>query len=250
MRKKPDWLVYERAVARLMSDQLSTELAVTANAHVTGRITGIKRQIDVLIDARHNTDNSRRVIVDAKRRRRKIDVKDVEAFLGLMRDVEATHGYLVCPAGFTKAAQHRAQSYVSICLLPLDRLGEFDPASWPACRDPKCKTGRIFWDGYPEMTMVLQPVGVVLVPSIRKSVVHYVGKCDRCSAFHVKCTECDAVLLIPHADEDDVGHQCGCRPAWFWLASTECDRRNIYSAELHVVDLVNGSIQTVDRRSL
>ncbi|WP_207092661.1 hypothetical protein [Rhizobium leguminosarum] len=69
-----DWKLYERLVARSMADQLSTEFCVTPNASIRGVITGIKRQIDVLIEARHDTDNTRRIIVDAKRRKRKIDV--------------------------------------------------------------------------------------------------------------------------------------------------------------------------------
>ena len=104
----PDWQAYERLVARLMADQLPTEYCVTPNARVVGRITGRKRQLDVLIDLRHESDNSRRLVVDAKRRNRKVDVTDVEAFRGLMEDVGATHGYLVCPRGHTKAAERRA----------------------------------------------------------------------------------------------------------------------------------------------
>ena len=84
----------ERMIARLAADELPTEYCVTPNARLIGRISGRSRQIDVLIDLRHDTDNSRRVIVDAKRRKRKVDVTDVEAFRGLMDDVGATHGYL------------------------------------------------------------------------------------------------------------------------------------------------------------
>ena len=99
MSEWEDWKLYERLVARLMADELSTDFCVTPNASIRGAITGIKRQIDVLIEIRHDTDNTRRLIVDAKRRSRKIDVKDVEAFRGMMEDVGATHGYLVCPRG-------------------------------------------------------------------------------------------------------------------------------------------------------
>jgi hypothetical protein len=98
-RRSPDWEVYERLVAYLLAKQLSTDLCVTPNARIRGHISGRSRQIDVLVDARHDTDNSRRLIVDAKKRVRKIDVKDVEAFRGLMEDVGATHGYIVSPLG-------------------------------------------------------------------------------------------------------------------------------------------------------
>ena len=92
-------------VAQLLVQQVHTDMCVTPNAQLTGRISRRKRQIDVLIDLRHDTDNSRRVIVDAKMRTRKIDVKDANSFRGLMEDVAATHGYLVCPNGHTKAAE-------------------------------------------------------------------------------------------------------------------------------------------------
>ena len=76
-----------------------------------------------------------------QKRRRKIDVIQVEAFKGLMEDVGATHGFLVCPAGHTKAAENRAQEIISLRLLPLERLENFNPASWPQCQNSKCKSG-------------------------------------------------------------------------------------------------------------
>jgi len=241
------WEVYERMIARLMANQLSTGLCVTPNARIQGRISGRKRQIDVLIDSRHDTDNSRRIIVDAKQKKRKVDVKDVEAFRGMMEDVGATHGYLVCPAGHTKAAERRAQSAVMICLVPLDYIENFDPSTWPRCMRASCDHGRIFWDGYPEINMGLQPIGSLSPQArTRRSFIHHVGKCDRCGKFHVQCMTCDQVLLVP--EDYDVGHQCRCRLPWFWLASVEQDEHGQDSAELHLV-IGNGEVTTVDRRS-
>lgn len=242
-----DWKLYERLVARLMSDQLSTEFCVTPNAWVRGTITGIRRQIDVLIEARHDTDNSRRIIVDAKRRKRKIDVKEVESFRGMMEDVGATHGYLVCPHGHTAAAQKRAQSAVSIRLLPLDHLEDFDPRTWPRCSRPRCKSGRVFWDGYPEVSLGLRAVDTGAMERIR--FVHSVGKCDRCGTFHVSCATCRQILCIAEDDESDIGQQCACKPPWFWLASIEEDSRGARSAELHLA-MGTGDVETVTRRSL
>jgi hypothetical protein len=248
MRHK-GWEIYERMIARMIADQASTELCVSPNARIVGSITGIKRQIDVLIETRHNTDNTRRIIVDAKKRARKIDVKDVETFLGMMADVSATHGYLVSPAGHTKAAEKRAQRAVSIRIVPLDRLEDFDPTTWPECRGPACRHGRIFWDGYPELSLKVRPVH----ESSREATkllrfVHYVGKCDRCGLFHVRCMRCDEIISVPHESDDD-GHQCNCKPPWFWLASIETDEDGNRSAELHVV-MPTLKVQTVDRRSL
>lgn len=250
-RSFPDWELYERLVARMIADQISTEYCVTPNARLMGRISDRSRQIDVLIDLRHDTDNSRRVIVDAKKHTRKVDVKDVEAFRGLMEDVGATHGYLVCPSGYTKAAEKRAQSSVSIRLVPLDRLADFDPSTWPKCGASRCKDGLVFWDGYPELTMRLVPMsggGDGLV--VEMSYIHYVGKCDRCGRFHVKCLTCGDMLAPPEADDEDYGHQCGCQLPWFWLASIEEDEDGVKSAELHAVLMPTNEVITADRRSL
>jgi hypothetical protein len=244
----PDWQIYERMVARLVADQLTTDLCVTPNARIKGRISEISRQIDVLIDARHDTDNKRRIIVDAKKRRRKIDVTDVEAFQGLMNDVEATHGYLVSPAGHTKAAETRAQQSVSIRIVPLNRLENFDPSTWPQCRTGRCPHGRIFWDGYLELSTRVHPSDQPdKIQTVR--FVHYVGKCDRCGAFHVHCMTCDELLHIPDVGD---GHQCRCKLPWFWLASVEEDDAGNKSAELHLVRGFSGNVNvdTVDRRSL
>lgn len=196
-----------------------------------GRISGRSRQIDALIDARHDSDNSRRIIVDAKKRKRRIDITDVEAFRGLMDDVGATHGYLICPSGHTKAAEKRAQMAVTISLVPLDHLPNFDPSKWPLCRNTACKQGRVFWDGYPE----LSPVVMHGAQRVRVPFVHSVGKCDRCGRFHVECHRCGDILSVPEDQQDDFGHQCRCGPPWFWIASTEQDKEGASSAELHAV---------------
>lgn len=242
------WQRYERLIARMVADQAATDPCVTPNARMLGRISGRSRQLDVLIEARHDADRARRIVVDAKRRKRKIDVKDVEAFLGLMADVEATHGYLISPAGHTKTAERRAQTAATLRIVPLDRLSDFDPTSWPACRVSGCRDGRIFWDGYPELSMKLinptdSSAGVRIVRCI-----HQVGKCDKCSIFHVHCTRCGDIFSVPHLSNDD-GHQCSCRPPCFWLASVERDDAGNPFAELHVAMAI-GQVETVNRRGL
>lgn len=195
-REFPEWEKYERLVAQLIANQVSTEYCVTPNASITGKISSRKRQVDVLIDFRHDTDNRNRIIIDAKVKKRRIDVNGVEAFLGLMEDVGATHGYLVCPNGYTKSAERRAQEVVSLRLLPLDRLEDFDPSTWPSCSSkPRCK-GKIFWDGYPTVDMLLASLENDSHSKKMVSFIHYVGKCDTCRNFHVKCLTCGDMLLL------------------------------------------------------
>lgn len=238
----PDWKLYELFVARLIVDQLSTDLCVTPNAHIKGCISGRSRQVDVLIDARHDTDNSQRIIIDAKKVARKIDVVHVEAFKGLMEDVGARHGYLICPVGFTAAAERRAQELISIKLLPFEELKDFDPSKWDRCQRKDCKKGVVFWDGFVEMSLTLAPSEAganLFVPYI-----YHVGKCDRCGRFHVKCVTCQELFSLKNYAGD---HRCSCKPPWFWLASVETDEKGRKSAELHVVRFT-GQVNTVDRR--
>lgn len=246
--KMPDWQRYERLVASLIANQLSTTYCVTPNAKIKGKISEHIRQIDVLIDERHNTDNRQRIIVDAKARNRKIDVTHVEAFRSLMEDVEATHGYLVCPLGYTPAAIRRAQEAVSLRLLPLDRLENFDPSTWPKCLALGCRNGRVFWDGYPALDLMLTPANTPHLAPQPFTFVHYVGKCDHCNHFHVKCMSCGELFSPPHESEGDDGVRCRCQNPWFWLASIEEDNRGRKYAELHLIAGIDKS-WTVDRRS-
>ena len=248
--KSQDWRKYERLVASMLAREVSTDLCVTPNARIKGGISGRSRQIDVLIDLRHDTDNDKRIIVDAKCRRRKVDVKDVEAFIGLMEDVKAARGYLITPVGATRSAVMRAQNCVSISLVSLEHLEAFDPLTWPRCRHASCKNGRVFWDGFPEVTFQISEIGIEAKESIlaRQSFVYYVGKCDSCGGFHVWCRSCNEVMA-PTMRRKDVGHRCRCSSAWFWLASIEMDEDGRRSAELHLCRM-GCAPETVDRRSL
>ena len=88
-----DKKVYERVEASFEAAAADMEASVTANAWLIGSISRLKRQIDVLVDARWSNDLERRIIFDAKRRTRKVDVEDVEVFEGLMRDVMASFNF-------------------------------------------------------------------------------------------------------------------------------------------------------------
>jgi hypothetical protein len=68
----------------------------------------VRRQLDV---AAYRLDESRPfLVVDAKRRKRKLHVQDAEAFIGLIDDIGAASGGLVAPLGSSDAAKRRAQA--------------------------------------------------------------------------------------------------------------------------------------------
>ena len=74
--------------------------------YAKGRFSLIRRQLDVAVY--RPEEKTPFLIADAKRHTRKIDVKQVESFIGMMHDVNASIGILVAPNGFTEAAEKRA----------------------------------------------------------------------------------------------------------------------------------------------
>lgn len=225
----PAWRIYERLVAHLESAKSSDHITVAANVELVGAITGIKRQIDVLIDARVAEDISRRVIVDAKLHKRRIDVKQVEAFEGMMKDVRAQHGIIVCPNGYTKAALKRAQRSISITLLEAENIDEFDPIAWEPClgscakgRKGKRKDGWVLYD---------RPLGLVVGNVIAS--IQRVGKCDECGDFHIHCWNCGECFAIVGEEEEA---KCQCDQ--FWLTAREDEGFDALGNQLEAIVLI------------
>ena len=231
------WREFERIVALLLSDEYdSSVFTVIPNARITGFISKRKRQIDVLVDFRYDTDLERRIIFDAKYKSRPIDIKEVEAFEGLMKDVQAKKGYLVCTNGHTKAAFRRAQDHIGIRLLEPEEIDDFNISSWYECRDLKCKNGLVLWDATP---------GIILNGTVT---VNQIGKCDECGKFHVWCWGCGNKKALEIEDD----WQCACKEPWFWLTSIECDDEIGYSSKGNYLIVVTGDgrSEIIDRRPL
>lgn len=232
------WKEYERLVSILTAEEYGNEeLTVIPNARIRGRISDRKRQIDVLVDYRFKNDLSRRIIFDAKDRKRPVDIKEVESFEGLMRDVQATNGVIVCTNGYTKSALRRAQEHIKIKLLNYDEVENIDFGSWDLCRDELCGEGIIFWDLTP---------GIIIEESVY---VQATGKCDSCGKFHVWCWSCGNRRCIDYESE----FQCDCTGPWFWLTSIEDDEddgKEIYKSHYLLLVLGNGHYFTMDRRPI
>jgi tetratricopeptide (TPR) repeat protein len=121
-----DWQQYEREIEEEFR-RAYPSAQVTHNAKLVGKFSKIERQIDLLIEEQAS-DFSFRIVIDAKHRGRKIDVGDVEAFLGLTRDVEAHTGMIVALEGYTPAAVNRAHYDdldIILDVLSLDELKTF-----------------------------------------------------------------------------------------------------------------------------
>ena len=202
MQDTADWHIYERVAACFEIEAASMDVSVTPNASLLGSISGVRRQIDILVDARWEEGTERRIIFDAKRRKRKIDVKGVEAFEGMMRDVRASRGVIVCSNGWTKAARARADENIDIKLMSAEEAEVLDHAAIDPC--PNCQTlkrkskGVVFWDG--QFPLPLEGWAIV-----------FTGKCDTCRSFSFWCWDCGEKRVLP----DNETYECGCERTWF-----------------------------------
>ena len=117
-----NWEIYEKEVHEHLS-RLYPGTPTKHNVELPGRYSKRNRQIDVLIEddvAGFNT----RVVVDCKHRSRRLDVTHVECFIGLLEDVDATHGLLVTPRGYSEAAMRRAHNHPKQILLDVMNLSD------------------------------------------------------------------------------------------------------------------------------
>jgi hypothetical protein len=208
VNKKSDdlgWLLYERCAAAFASEAYGGDGAtVTPNASIVGTISKVRRQVDVLIDARWDSAEGR-IIIDAKRRSRKINIGDVDQFEGMMRDCAANRGVLVCSRGYTVGARRRAQDAISIEILDLKEARKFEWEYEPCLatcvveqNELHLRRGMVLWGEYvafdvSELWMIVQT-----------------GKCDGCHAFHVWCWDCGAKFAVA----DGCVETCGCNREW------------------------------------
>lgn len=97
------------------------------NVFLTGTKTGRQRQIDVLVEKTVG-GLGLKIAVDCKCYGRKVNVNDVERFLGMLDDVRVSKGVLMTTKGYSKAAYLRAQNEsrdIELKILTTDRFSEF-----------------------------------------------------------------------------------------------------------------------------
>jgi hypothetical protein len=117
---------YEDALLQHLRHEFSNHLfsvAGTADGQqhkIPGRFSLVDRQVDVAV---YRCGKPAPILMaDAKRYRKRIDVRDVECFIGMVDDVGADIGLLVAPRDFTPAAKQRASAAgMALKIMPIDK---------------------------------------------------------------------------------------------------------------------------------
>lgn len=105
---RPQWWEYEQEVAQLV-EELDSGTTVEHNMRVTGRVSGVKRQLDALVQGQV-AGQPVTIVIEAKRYARKVSIGTIDEFIGKMLDVGCDRGVLYAAGGFSDAALSRASS--------------------------------------------------------------------------------------------------------------------------------------------
>jgi tetratricopeptide (TPR) repeat protein len=101
-----DWKDYEKEIFDHFKHEYPNA-TVTQNTSLQGRFSHTSRQVDILIED-YMAGNRIIIIIDGKYFSRKIDVKCVESFIGMINDVGAHKGLIITSKGYSTSAIQRA----------------------------------------------------------------------------------------------------------------------------------------------
>jgi hypothetical protein len=121
-----DWKQYEQEIFEIFRGEYPNS-EISLNVFRPGRYSKTDRQCDVLIED-YVAGNRMTIVVDGKYFHSKVDVKDVDSFVGMLEDIGAHKGLLITKVGFTPAALNRAYygpSDIELDILNFEELQQF-----------------------------------------------------------------------------------------------------------------------------
>lgn len=199
--EEPKWRIYEKAVASLK--EAFGDCDVSHDRLVTGRRSGVKRQVDIWLSVTVGGRHELTVAVECRCYEKPLGIKDVDAFYGFLDDVGANKGVLVSSSGFTDGAKKRADnSTIELQVLTLEEAEAFDWADYLAegCQSLGGCWGSIRWDE----SLCYEGGGQFPPP-------YEAGFCEICLSFHVRCGNCGYMDLY----EPETEIPChGCEVRW------------------------------------
>jgi len=188
------WQEYQSAVGELYV-QMEGIGIVKKSITLPDKITGQPRQIDVWLEI-ETKSHKIGILIDAKYRKDKVDVKDVEEILSLANAVGANKCVLVALSGWTEPAAVKAQAVgLDLRLFTLEQaLDVIVPEKWIIC--PSCESDCI----------VMDCAGGIVVDGMWSLLT--AGRCRECRVTQFYCWACgDRILLgLKKQARCDCGH--------------------------------------------
>lgn len=103
MRSEPKWRRFEKLVAQIQRE-LAPNALVTHDDQIKGHNSEELRQIDITVKQKVGQYDIL-IAIDCKDYQVPVDVKDVEEFIGLIKDIRANKGVMVAANGFSGTAK-------------------------------------------------------------------------------------------------------------------------------------------------
>ncbi|MCT4645792.1 MAG: restriction endonuclease [Carboxylicivirga sp.] len=192
------WQEYQNAVGTLYENMKDMGV-VKQNLYIPDKITGQKRQVDVWWELKVG-EHRVNILIDAKYRKEKIDIKDLEEVEALAKSVKADKVIIVTNNGWTKPAETKAE-FSSIDLRVLKVEEAFDliiPDKWLMCYD--CT----------DECVIMDSDGVVYRENSNLFFDWYAGKCRCCGNTYLHCPECGKRVILEDSDD----YECMCNHIW------------------------------------
>ncbi len=121
-----EWKEYEQEIFKHFKGQYP-EAEITLDAKKVGLYSKVNRQIDVLVE-QYIAGNRITIAIDGKYFNKKVDVKAVESYIGMLEDIGAQKGLLISKEGFSEAAYNRAHfgpTEIELDILNFEELKSF-----------------------------------------------------------------------------------------------------------------------------
>ena len=192
------WQEYQQAVSK-MYETMTDMGIVKHNIRIPDKITGQKRQIDTWWEIKINGHRIN-VLIDAKYRKGKIDIKDLEEVEALAASVKAHKIIIVTNKGWTKPAMKKANFCdIDLKILKIeDALDLIIPDKWFMCHD--C----------PDECVVMDSDGILYREDSGLFFDWYAGRCRKCKNIYFHCPGCGKRIILENDDE----YICYCKHVW------------------------------------
>jgi len=170
------WQEYQEAVG-IMYEQMSEMGNVLKNITIPDRVTGQARQIDVWWEFKA-AGHTIKILVDAKMRKSKLDVKDVEEILALAKSVRADKAIIVTNNEWTLPAEIFANHEgLDFLVFSIDEATDLIvDGKWLMCKD--CRNDCV----------VMDSDGAIEIDGLINWWI--AGKCRSCKTLHINCQPC------------------------------------------------------------
>ncbi len=190
------WQEYQDAVGELYN-QMNDFGIVKKNIIIPDKVTGQPRQVDVWWEMQLG-DHTFKILIDAKRRKEKIDVKDVEEILMLADAVNADKAIIVTNNDWTEPAEKKANHVgLDLRILTIDEATDLIvDDKWFMCK--VCK----------EDCVVLDNDGFLEIDGLVNWWLG--GTCRTCNTVYVNCQGCGGKAII----NDEITWKCNCHLEW------------------------------------